>query len=189
MEILILAAIAAATLPAMLFQTISNKSIQWIFLGLFLAIAFGYLFSVPILENGSVSLGETAMTRSQIIPIGIGFLCALNFIVVPFLYWIDKRHANINRQARSKKERVGRVPEPAMHALSAVGGAIGAFTSQQMFHHKRSKSSFQLVFFGTILTSIAIYYSLWVVLEPDMARFDAWFQKSSIFKDLNIFNK
>jgi len=186
MEILIVSAIAVATVPAMLFQTISNKTIQWIVFGLFLAVAFGTIIATPIMEKGQIVLGETALTKVNIIPISIGYLLALNLLVVPLLYWIDKRHANVNAIARQRKDRTSRIPEPAIHALTALGGAFGAFTSQQMFKHKRSKGSFQFVFLFTILTSMAIYYCLWLVLEPDMARVDAWFKSTEIFDGIGF---
>ena len=186
MEILILSAIAAATVPAMLFQTMSNKSMQWITLGLFLAIGFGTLIAVPLMENGSMALGETVLTKVNIVPIGLGYLIALNMVVVPLLYWIDKRHANENVLIKKRNRKSNRIPETAIHALTATGGAFGAFTSQQLFHHKRNKGSFQMVFFVTILTSLAIYYALWLAVEPDMARIDAWFKNSNMFNGLSI---
>jgi len=189
MELLILLAIAAATVPAMLYQTMSNQSVQWIFFGLFLAVAFGVLLAMPVMDNGSLVLGDTVLTQVQFVPIGIGFLLALNFLVVPLIYWVDKRHANYNHLVKNKKKKSSRVPEVAMHTLTALGGAVGAFTSQQVFHHKRNKGSFQIVFFLTILTSMAIYYAIWMALEPDMARLDAWFQNSEIFRDLHLFGQ
>ena len=186
MEILILSAIAAATVPAMLYQTISNKSVQWVLLGLLLTMGFGTLIALSLMESGQTVLGDTVLTKVNIVPFGLGYLLVLNLLVVPLLYWIDKRHANENVLVKKRNDRSNRIPETAMHTLTAMGGAFGAFTSQQLFHHKRNKGSFQLVFLLTILTSFAIYYGLWLAVEPDMARLDAWFKNSNLFNGLNI---
>ncbi len=186
MEFLIILAIAAATIPAMLFQTISNKAVQWILFGLFLSLAFGATIAISAIESDNEMLAFASTPHSNILLFGIGFLVVLNLIVVPFLYWFDKRHAKVNSTIRNKKQKISRVPETAFHALTAMGGAFGAFLSQQIFQHKRSKGTFQVVFFLTLLTSMAIYFGLWLILDPDLSRFDAWVNNSDLMKSLGI---
>jgi len=105
-------------------------------------------------------------------------LVALNVLVVPSMYWVDKSRAIKNGRKPNKKTAVTRVPEFSMHFLTALGGAIGAFTSQQIFRHKRSKKSFQMMFFITIISSMVIYYFLYLAVSPDLARIDAWISKA-----------
>ena len=188
MEILIAAAIAVATLPAMLFQTISTPRVRWVLIGGLLALGLGMVIALPMLEQGEILFGETALTKVNIIPIMIGYLVALNFLVLPMMYWIDKRRAILNGARGDKKNQRERVPEFSMHFLTSLGGAFGAFTSQQIFRHKRSKGSFQLMFFFTILTSMAIYYVLWIAVEPDLARVDAWMKSTGLFRDVDLFS-
>jgi uncharacterized membrane protein YsdA (DUF1294 family) len=178
MELLILTAIAVATLPAMLFQTISNLTVRWVVFGALFAVTLGALIALPLIENGEDILGPSVLTKINAIPVALGFLIVLNFMVVPCMYWVDKRRAIINHARHNPKTAIRRVPEFSMHFLTALGGAIGAFTSQQIFRHKRSKKSFQMMFFITILSSMIIYYFLWLAVEPDLARVDAWIKKS-----------
>ena len=70
----------------------------------------------------------------------------------------------------------------------ALGGGVGAFASQQIFHHKRTKGAFQMVFFLTILTSFGIYYALWLAVEPDMVKVDAWIDSIQLFEGIKMFN-
>ena len=186
MEILISSAIAAGTLPAMLFQTLSISRVRWVLIGGLLASVLGALIAFPMIEHGEVLFGATALTKVNLIPAMIGFLMALNIFVIPMMYWIDKRRAILNDMHRNKKVKLNRVPEFSMHFLTSIGGAFGAFLSQQLFRHKRSKASFQFMFFITILTSLAIYYVLWIAVEPDMARVDAWIRSTGLLKDINL---
>lgn len=178
MELLILTAIAVATVPAMIFQTISNLTVRWVVFGGLVAIALGAIIALPLIENGEVILGPSVLTKVNAIPVALGYLIVLNLLVVPAMYWVDKRRAIINHARHNPDIEIKRVPEFSMHFLTALGGAIGAFTSQQLFRHKRSKKSFQMMFFITILSSLIIYYFLWLAVEPDLARVDAWMKKS-----------
>lgn len=178
MELLILSAFAVATLPAMIFQSISNLTVRWVLIGGLIAAVLGTLIALPLIEQGELVLGPTALTKIDAIPIAFGFLLVLNFLVLPAMYWVDKRRAIINHVRRHTKIQTKRVPEFSLHFLTALGGAVGAFTSQQLFRHKRSKKSFQMMFFVTILSSMMIYYVLWLAVEPDLARVDAWLKQS-----------
>lgn len=186
MEILISSAIAAGTLPAMLFQTLSSLRVRWVLIGTLLAASLGALIAYPMIEQGEALFGATTLTKVNIIPAVIGFLIALNIFVIPMMYWIDKRRAILNDASRNKKVQRNRVPEFSLHFLTSLGGAFGAFLSQQLFRHKRSKTSFQFMFFFTILTSMAIYYVLWIAVEPDLARVDAWIKSTGLLKDISL---
>ena len=58
------------------------------------------------------------------------------------LYWRDKRKAETGGW---------RVKESTLHLAEAVGGWAAAFLAQRTLHHKRSKPSYQMVFWGIVL--------------------------------------
>ena len=65
--------------------------------------------------------------------------------VVTFLaYGRDKRAAELGQR---------RTSEATLHALSLLCGWPGALVAQRMFHHKTRKTSFQLVFWGTVVAN------------------------------------
>jgi uncharacterized membrane protein YsdA (DUF1294 family) len=55
-----------------------------------------------------------------------------------------------------------RVPEGTLHAMAILGGSIGAFAGQRMFHHKTRKASFQIVFWAIVAVQAAAV--LWYVV-------------------------
>jgi uncharacterized membrane protein YsdA (DUF1294 family) len=57
-------------------------------------------------------------------------------------YFIDKAAAKAGRW---------RTPEKSLHMLSLIGGWPGAMVAQQLFRHKSSKASFQVVFWITVV--------------------------------------
>jgi uncharacterized membrane protein YsdA (DUF1294 family)/cold shock CspA family protein len=62
---------------------------------------------------------------------------AIASVLTCIVYAVDKRAAERRRR---------RVPEHTLHLLELIGGWPGAFLAQRMFHHKRSKRSYLLVF-------------------------------------------
>ena len=55
--------------------------------------------------------------------------------------------------ARQKKSRVR---ESKLHLLAMIGGSSGALIAQQIFHHKTTKRSFQLIYWGTVVVQVAV---------------------------------
>lgn len=47
-----------------------------------------------------------------------------------------------------------RVQESTLHLLSLLGGWIGALVAQKLFHHKRSKKRFMLVFWASVFVNL-----------------------------------
>lgn len=67
-------------------------------------------------------------------------------------YWVDKRAA-----VRGK----WRVSENNLHTLEFLGGWIGAFIAQKVFHHKSSKKNYQRMYKVMIVMEfVAIYIIL-----------------------------
>jgi uncharacterized membrane protein YsdA (DUF1294 family) len=48
------------------------------------------------------------------------------------------------------------VPEVVLWLLTALGGSPGAFIAMQVFHHKTSKTSFQIVFWVIIAAQVGL---------------------------------
>jgi uncharacterized membrane protein YsdA (DUF1294 family)/cold shock CspA family protein len=64
-----------------------------------------------------------------------------------FIYGFDK----------SQAQRGGlRVPEAILHVLSLLGGSPGAFAAMRVFHHKTSKTSFQVVFWLIVAVQLGV---------------------------------
>ena len=49
-----------------------------------------------------------------------------------------------------------RIPEIQLHTLELLGGTIGAFLGQKIFHHKNKKKSFMAVFFFNVFVQIVL---------------------------------
>ena len=64
-----------------------------------------------------------------------------------YLYGRDKSAAQKGRW---------RTPESTLHLVDVLGGWPGALLAQQFFHHKSRKTSFQLVFWLTVLVNCAM---------------------------------
>lgn len=67
------------------------------------------------------------------------------------LYYYDKRAARKNRR---------RLKESLLLLTGLLGGWPGALFAQRLFHHKTRKRSFQMAFWLSITTNIAL---LWLV--------------------------
>ncbi|MBP1532101.1 MAG: DUF1294 domain-containing protein [Alphaproteobacteria bacterium] len=67
-------------------------------------------------------------------------------------YGVDKRAA---------KHGEWRVSEAKLHSLEFLGGWVGAYIAQKVFHHKSKKRSYQVMFWLIlVLQSAAIYIIL-----------------------------
>ncbi|GGY79933.1 hypothetical protein GCM10011613_26160 [Cellvibrio zantedeschiae] len=59
-----------------------------------------------------------------------------------YLYWNDKRHAEIDAR---------RISEARLHFFELVGGWPGALIAQQVFRHKTRKLSYQFIFWLIVI--------------------------------------
>ena len=62
------------------------------------------------------------------------------------MYGLDKAAAGKDRR---------RTPESSLHLVDLLGGWPGALVAQQQFRHKTVKSSFQRVFWATVVVNLA----------------------------------
>ncbi len=123
------------------------------------------------------STKKKSATKSQplqkgklLIALGIGFLVfisafgfsnliprefAIYYLIISMItataYGIDKRAA-INEEQR--------IPEILLHTMALLGGWPGALISQQLFRHKTIKVPFRIVFWGTVIINMVIFYKL-----------------------------
>ena len=93
--------------------------------------------------SGALALFTLSGRLPFIVPIVYG---AVSLLTILF-YGIDKSAA--------KKEK-RRVSEAKLHILSLLGGWPGALLAQQIFKHKRSKSSFMRVYWVTVLVNLIL---------------------------------
>ena len=78
---------------------------------------------------------------------------ALGMSILSFvIYGLDKN-------AAEKGDR--RTPENVLHLFSVLGGWPGALIAQQGFRHKNRKTSFQSVFWLTVIVNLGLMAWLW----------------------------
>lgn len=97
---------------------------------------------IGVLALAAVILGALFGLVPAVIPIGYVSLSFLSY----FMYFWDKAAAGRNGQ---------RTPESSLHLVDCLGGWPGALIAQQQFRHKTVKTSFQAVFWFTVVVNIA----------------------------------
>jgi len=60
------------------------------------------------------------------------------------------------RDKKCAQRKEWRIPEIQLHSLELLGGTIGAYCGQKIFHHKNKKKSYMATFFATIFIQIGI---------------------------------
>ena len=96
----------------------------------------------------AVSLGTFFGIIPAMITVGYVLLSCVSYI----MYSLDKAAAGKGMQ---------RTPESTLHFVDLLGGWPGALMAQQQFHHKTVKTSFQQIFWVTVLVNIAVV--VWLV--------------------------
>ncbi|ORY68998.1 uncharacterized protein BCR38DRAFT_425013 [Pseudomassariella vexata] len=106
----------------------------------------GFMASFGLFGLMAPACCTLALWRSgQVLPLfTYGFFSALSF----FLYAYDKYRATT---------RGWRVREVLLHTLDSLGGWPGGMLAQSLFYHKTRKSSFQLVFWATVVVHEAFW--------------------------------
>lgn len=61
-----------------------------------------------------------------------------------------------DKDAAYKNKR--RIPEKTLFILTLFGGTVGGLLGMKVFHHKTSKTSFLLIFFGIVALQIVLLY-------------------------------
>lgn len=71
-------------------------------------------------------------------------------------YGMDKRRALSHHR---------RISERTLHLLELAGGFPGAFLAQRVFHHKRRKTRYMLIFW-LIVAGHVIFWTVWLLRSP-----------------------
>ena len=126
---------------------------KWFTLGISVSVTAGHLLFIGLAHFNFINIDKPPFELFILASLGtwILSLIPLNFIVLPILYWRDKRIAS--KGAGDKL----RIPENAFHALTFSGGYIGAWIGQSQFNHKVSKKSFQIKHYAVCVVSICLY--------------------------------
>ena len=111
----------------------------------------------------------TPYLKYTLIGIGSALLLLLGFVVVlpqsaSLALWLALWVAALSIAAfgvygydKGQAQRGGgRVPEVVLWLLAALGGSPGAFIAMRVFHHKTSKTSFQIVFWVIVAAQVAL---------------------------------
>ena len=63
------------------------------------------------------------------------------------------------------RDNTWRVPEAHLHLVDVLGGWPGGLVAQDLLRHKTSKTSFQVVFWMTVVVNIAGLFWMWARFE------------------------
>ena len=142
----------------------------------FMGILLGLAAIIPLLRNNkfylinaALVMGVTYYVESNVVRIPVQHLLShkalllfaiLHLICINFTtfvaYGVDKRAA-VRHQWR--------VPEADLHTLEFLGGWIGAFIGQKVFHHKTAKKSFQRIYILMIILEILAIWGIYNYLN------------------------
>lgn len=112
---------------------------------------------VPRYAVAGVSLlGVFAGAVSGLVPHVVAGAFLAGSLVAFALYGFDKAAAGACRQ---------RTPENTLHFVALLGGWPGALAAQQRFRHKTAKTSFQWVFWATVIVNLAVV--AWLMTHGD----------------------
>ena len=107
--------------------------------------------SAVVLAAFALLAACAALTRgvpawAALLYVGASVLCFV-------LYGVDKAAARAGRD---------RISESTLLSLGFVGGWPGALVAQQVFRHKTSKRSFQVRFWLSVVSNVALF--IWAVM-------------------------
>ena len=126
---------------------------RWFVIGLCTSITLGFLLFLALIHFNVMAVTKASVEYALFSALGTWLLglIPLNLLVLPAFYWWDKRIAS------NGSETTLRIPENAFHALTFIGGYLGAWIGQTRFHHKVSKQSFQVKHYVICALSIVLY--------------------------------
>lgn len=104
--------------------------------GLLALLLFGLLYYVTHFRFHFISLWA--------------FLLSMNLVSF-LIYALDKLMAKLSWL---------RVPETLLHLLAFFGGVVGALAAQQLFWHKTTKRSFQIIFWLIFIIQVVLLYMI-----------------------------
>lgn len=119
------------------------------------SVSFTLMLSVAFLV---FLLAATVMGKLSVVIFGFYIVASL---VTYLAYASDKSAAQQGRQ---------RIPENTLHLLSLIGGWPGALIAQKKLRHKNRKSSFQAVFWTTVVLNCGVLGWLLTPLGSNLLR-------------------
>ena len=87
-----------------------------------------------------------------------GKACFMLFILFHFPFVNIFTFLAYGRDKHLTKKGEWRIPEAHLHILELLGGTIGAFAGQKIFHHKNKKKSYMATFFATVVIQLGIVF-------------------------------
>ena len=120
---------------------------KWFTHGLIFLLVFIYLCAAGL----HFLLGYEISALTPRVFMAIVFT-GVNIVVVPFLYWYDKRAANT--------ENAIRIPEIVLHFFAFLSGALSALVCQRIYRHKVRKFKFQIITYLALIVNLALLYIL-----------------------------
>ena len=126
---------------------LSPINAKWFSHGIFLTIFFIYLSMLGL----QVLFGYEDSDFSIRVVVGI-IIAGINFMIIPFFYWYDKRAANAANAIR--------IPEIVLHVFAFLGGAISALICQRIFRHKTKKIKFRAITYLALLLNFLLAYTI-----------------------------
>ena len=124
-----------------LFQGLQKNFIFILYLSSMLGIAY-------FCEN-NLGWNITIFSKTSLLVFLLFHFPLINLFTL-FIYGIDKKRA---------KNGEWRIPEIQIHSMELLGGTIGAFIGQRLFHHKSKKKSFLAIFWTvSFIQIVALVY-------------------------------
>ncbi len=147
----------------------------------FMVLLLGLAVLIPLLRNNKFYLLNAALT------IGVAYYIESNVVKIPPQYLLSHRALLLltiiylvcinfstfmayGFDKRAAVKHQWRISEADLHALEFLGGWIGAFIGQKVFHHKTAKKSFQHIYWLMIILEISAIWGIYKYL--DLSRFN-----------------
>jgi uncharacterized membrane protein YsdA (DUF1294 family) len=123
------------------------------------ALEVQFVISARRLSLGAVGPGRLAAVTTFLVFLAAGVLTSRVPIFVPVVYVCASvisclAYAVDKGRATSKEWRIS---ESALHLLSLAGGWPGALVAQRVWRHKTRKTSFQVVYWITVVVNVAAF--------------------------------
>ena len=142
----------------------------------FMGILLGLAAVIPMLRknkfyliNAALVMGVAYYVENNVVRIPVQHLLshrALLLFAFLYLFCINlTTFVAYGFDKRAALKHQWRVPEADLHTLEFLGGWIGAFIGQKVFHHKTAKKSFQHIYWLMIILEILAIWGIYSYLN------------------------
>lgn len=122
----------------------TSLTARWIACGLILGLFVSVLLAWSLTRSGLLDPHRLGLLMV------CSVLLSVNLVVVPVLYWWDKRKARVGEGMR--------IPEVVLHSFAFAGGGLGALVSQRLLRHKTRKRGFTVVTWIALASNVGLLY-------------------------------